>query len=114
MSYPEEAPTAATYPQPSWYDQDDEALLTHLDLQVDPKLTTYWDELTTEELRKMPDDELEWTRGQWQIFTRADGLNNTTLEIDSGLRAFLENSNGELIEASAASATGSLEQSVSR
>ncbi|ODO08271.1 hypothetical protein I350_03861 [Cryptococcus amylolentus CBS 6273] len=96
MNYPDEAPTAVTYPHPPSYDQDDEAFLADLDWQVDPTLSSHWDKVTIQQLRNMSDDDLERTRAEWQIFSQAAELNNITLEMDSGLRAFLENSIGEL------------------
>ncbi|TYJ53756.1 hypothetical protein B9479_005595 [Cryptococcus floricola] len=113
MSYFDGAPTGATGLDMTSFEYDDEEL-ADLELEVDPMLPSYWYGVTTDQLQNMPDGTLEWTRKQWQRFTQASNLNNTSIDIDSGCRALLENSIevGVLTEASGASASGPLEPSV--
>ncbi|ODN80021.1 hypothetical protein L202_03882 [Cryptococcus amylolentus CBS 6039] len=107
------APTGATGPYMTSFEDDDE-MFAALDWHVDPTLSDYWDRVTIDQLLNMSDEKFSRTVMEWQRITQASNLDITSIDIDSDCRALLDNSLefGELTEAPGASASVPLEPSV--
>ncbi|ODN80022.1 hypothetical protein L202_03883 [Cryptococcus amylolentus CBS 6039] len=84
MSYPDETLTDT----PDQFSADDEALFDIVFEAVDPTFSGYWDRMTIEQIRDMPDDEFGRRLREWQELTEASGLDDGSIAMDSGSRAF--------------------------